>query len=85
MSTRSSFLKKIRAEVSPQSSIWRDALDVIRLNSDYEIVEIMTPMWLDSTPAKLDIRKKYGITILEINRDSEFIVNPSPDSIMKTR
>jgi len=48
-------------------------------------VEICTVRLLDKAPltgkslAEVELRKKYGITVLAIRRDSQLIFNPEPD------
>lgn len=64
----------------------RNVVDLITLSSNYEIIEIKSPKsWIGSTIAQLDVRKKYGLSILGINRgESEFIGNPTPNTDIKT-
>lgn len=63
----------------------KNVVDIFTLSSNYEIIEIITPKsWEGSTIAQLDIRKKYGLNILGINRgEEEFIGNPSPSTDIK--
>lgn len=58
--------------------VYGDAMDMLQLGSDYEVVEVEAPQkWLGKTLAQLDVRNKYGITILGIKRNGEFIGNPT--------
>lgn len=63
----------------------RNIIDMIQLSSDYEIVEVSIPEnWIGKTVAQLDIRKKYSVNILGINRGKEnFIGNITPDTSIK--
>ncbi len=61
-------------------------LDLIELDSDYSIAEIIAPQsWEGKTIAHLNIRKKYGITILLIKSKDGIHISPSPDDIIKEK
>ena len=56
-----------------------DILDRINLSSEYSIVELTANRKLiGKTIAQLDLRKKFGITVLAIKRNDEIIVSPLP-------
>jgi len=56
-----------------------DILDRINLSPDYSIVELTANRKLvGKTIAQLDLRKKFGITVLAIKRNDEIIVSPLP-------
>ena len=56
-----------------------DIIDKINLSSDHSIVELPASRKLvGKTIAQLDLRKRFGITVLAIKRDNEIIVSPLP-------
>ncbi len=59
-------------------------LEHIELSENYSIMEIMPPEgWLDKSIKNINIRAKYGISIMAIKVGDEIIVSPSPDYIIK--
>lgn len=63
---------------------FQNSVDLLKLNSNYEIVELIVPeKWVGKTIIQLDVRKKYNITILGINRSQKFIGNPDPSVDLK--
>jgi trk system potassium uptake protein TrkA len=68
-----------------KSLLTPNVLELIDLSDDYQLVEIILPMkWVGNTIIGVDVRKKYGISILAIHRGGQFIVSPSPDSTFET-
>lgn len=62
----------------------KNVVDIITLSSNYDIVEMKVPeSWQGKTIAQLDIRKHYGLNILGVNKDGEFVGNPSPSMDLK--
>lgn len=62
----------------------KNVVDTITLSSNYEIIEIKAPRkWYGSTIAQQDVRKNYGFSILGINRNGDFMGNPSPSTDIK--
>ncbi len=58
-------------------------IDYIELSAEYSIVELMaTKKVANRTIAELDIRAKYGCTILGIKREEEVNISPFPDEII---
>ena len=58
-------------------------IDYIELSAEYSIVELMaTPKVSNRTIAELDIRAKYGCTILGIKRGEEVNISPFPDEVI---
>jgi trk system potassium uptake protein len=58
-------------------------IDYIELSPEYSIVEIMaTNKVSNKSIAKLNIRAKYGCTILGIKRGEDVIVSPTPDQLI---
>ena len=61
-----------------------DILDRINLSSEYSIIELTANRKLiGKTIAQLDLRKKFGITVLAIKRNDEIIVSPLPIEDMR--
>ncbi len=68
-----------------KSLLTPNVLELIDLSDEYQLVEIILPMkWVGNTIIGVDVRKKYGISILAIHRGGQFIVSPSPDSTFET-
>ena len=55
-------------------------LNYIELSNEYNIEEIMIPTKMaEKSLRQLDIRAKYNISVIAINREGTIIVSPSPD------
>ena len=68
-----------------KSLLTPNVLEQIELSDDFQLVEIILPMkWVGDTIIGVDVRRKYGISILAIHRGGEFIVSPSPDLMFET-
>ncbi|SER85488.1 potassium channel family protein [Salipaludibacillus aurantiacus] len=84
-------LEKIGADrvIHPESDMGRriaqqlsdeNVIDFIELSLDYSIVELIAVQKLDGkTLIELDIRGRYGITVLAIKSGDEINVSPEPD------
>ncbi|OIJ21900.1 potassium transporter Trk [Anaerobacillus alkalidiazotrophicus] len=58
-------------------------IDYIELSPEYSIVELMaTEKVSQRTIAQLNIRAKFGCTILGLKRGDEVIVSPTPDQMV---
>ncbi len=58
-------------------------IDYIELSLDYSIVELKASKKISGkTLAELDIRAKYGCTILGIKRNGDLNISPSPDDLI---
>ncbi|MBU8906866.1 potassium channel family protein [Desertibacillus haloalkaliphilus] len=58
-------------------------IDYIELSEDYSIVEMVATTKVDQeTLADLDIRAKYGCTILGIKRGKDINISPLPDDLI---
>lgn len=63
-----------------------NVLDYLELSDKHSIVEIVANGWLaGNTIIDLDIRAKYGITIVAIKREDEIIVSPKASEIIQER
>lgn len=55
-------------------------VELMELDRDHQIVEINLPArWQDRTLAQINVRRSYGISVLAIHRQSEFVVSPGAD------
>lgn len=58
-------------------------LDYIELDENYSIFELSVPSeWIGKSILQLDIRKKYGISILAIRENGKLHMNIVPDTIL---
>ena len=68
-----------------KSLLTPNVLELIDLSDDYQLVEIILPMkWSGNTIIGVDVRRKYGISILAIHRNGQFVVSPMPDAVFET-
>lgn len=59
-------------------------LERFELDPDNSIVEVLVPDdFHDRTLAQLDLRKRYGLSVLAIGTGEKFITNPSPGQVLK--
>jgi len=62
-----------------RSLITNSVMDLMDLSGDYRIAEVKPPKtWSGKTIVGIDVRKKYGINVLAIVRDGNYIVSPPP-------
>ncbi len=68
-----------------KSLITPNVLEMMEFSGDYRLIEIILPAkWVGNSIIEVDVRRRYGISILAIQRDGQFIVSPSPDEIFQT-
>ena len=68
-----------------KSLVTPNVLEMMEFSGDYRLIEIILPSkWVGSSIIEIDVRRKYGISILAIQRDGQFIVSPSPDAVFET-
>ena len=68
-----------------KSLLTPNVLELMDLSDDYQLVEIILPIkWAGNTILGVDVRKKYGISILAIHRGGQFLVSPSPETVFET-
>jgi trk system potassium uptake protein len=68
-----------------KSLVTPNVLEMMEFSGDYRLIEIILPSkWVGSSIIEVDVRRKYGISILAIQRDGQFIVSPSPDAVFET-
>lgn len=60
-------------------------MDYIQLSPDYSIAEFMCPAtWIGRTLRDMNVRNKYKVTVLAIERGSDEIkIDPHPDSVLE--
>ena len=60
-------------------------LDYIEIDNDHAIFEVTVPKdWIGKTIVEIDIRKKYGISILGIKDGKKLNVNVTPSQILSS-
>ena len=60
---------------------WDNVMDFIDLDDNHAIFEVTVPDgWVGRTIGNIDIRKKYGISILAIKRDGKMSMIITPDT-----
>ena len=60
-------------------------LDYIKIDNDHAIFEVSVPKeWIGKTIGEIDIRKKYGISILGIKNEKKLNVNVTPSQILSS-
>ncbi len=69
--------EKDMGEKTAQNLISSNVLDYIKFDPDYSVVEIITPPDLSGKTLKeIDLRKKYRINVMAINRNENIILSP---------
>ena len=59
--------------------------EAIELPQNYGITEHAVPSaWFGRSIRQLDIRAHYGVTVLGIHREGDFLLNPSPDLVLQS-
>lgn len=59
-------------------------LDYIELSPDYSIAEVVSPVeWHKKTLRELNIRARYGISVMAIKRNNDIDISPSADNIIE--
>lgn len=62
----------------------KNVLDYIQISQKLSIAEIKTfPSWVNQSIEGLEIRNKFNVTVLAIERDGDVQVNPASDTILK--
>ena len=56
----------------------------MELTQGYVLAEIaLPPDWGGKSLLELDIRKKYGVSVLIVKRENDVIINPAGSTIIK--
>lgn len=62
----------------------RNIIDQINLSPDYSLIEMAVPeKFLGKTLQEADLRKKYGVTVLAIRRNGDFIISPGARQMLE--
>lgn len=62
-----------------KSLVSPNVLELVNMADDYQLIEIYTPAkWVNQSIEEVEVRRKYGVTILALYREKELI--PSPDA-----
>ena len=74
------FPERDMGERVARSMLTSGVVDLMQLGDDFQIIEIRTPVkWAGNTLVGLNIRRKYGISILAVHRGGSYLVSPSAD------
>lgn len=58
--------------------------DAFELSEKYSISDIEVPeSWINKSIRELDVRHEFGVTVLGIRRNEDFIINPNTTSIFQ--
>lgn len=58
-------------------------LDYIRLDDDHAIYEVSVPDdWIGKTIGQIDIRRKYGITIMAVKEKGRIMLSVTPETLL---
>ena len=58
-------------------------MDYIQLSQEYSVVEIMVlPEWTNQTISELNMRVKYGLNIIAIERNKKITITPGADFVL---
>ena len=61
-----------------------NVLDLMNLSDDYQIVEIRVPSkWAGNSIIDVNVRRRYGLNILAIHRQGQFLAAPPPDMLFE--
>ena len=64
-----------------KSLVSPNVLELMELAGDYTVVETALPAgWAGKTLQEIDVRRRFGVSVLAIHRAREFIVSPMGDS-----
>mgnify|MGYP002732344451 CR=1 FL=1 len=68
-----------------KSLIAPNVLEMMELSDDHQLAEVVVPAkWVGQSIAGVDVRRRYGVSILAIRRAGQFIVSPEPDTAFAT-
>ena len=63
-----------------KSLLTPNVLELIDLSDDYQLLETILPAkWAGDTIIGIDVRRRFGISILAIHRGKQFFVSPEAD------
>ncbi len=74
------FPERDMGERVAKSIVTPSVLDLMQLGDDFQIAEAVLPeKWAGNTLIGLNVRRKYGVSILAVHRNGNYMVSPSPD------
>lgn len=74
------FPERDMGERVARSIVAPGVLDLMQLDNDFQIVEIRMPeKWAGNSLIGLNVRRRYGISILAVHRNGSYMVSPSAD------
>lgn len=74
------FPERDMGERVARSIVAPGVLDLMQLSDDFQIVEIRLPeKWAGNTLIGLNVRRRYGVSILSVHRNGSYMVSPSAD------
>lgn len=60
-------------------------LELIELSGDYQIAEVIVPeKWCGRTLMDVNVRRRFGLSIIGIRREGEFLASPGADTVFQT-
>lgn len=63
-----------------RSIVAPSVLELMELDGDHQLAEVLLPAsWNGETPRSVDVRRKYGVSILSVHRGGRYLVAPAPD------
>ncbi|MEG0742640.1 MAG: TrkA family potassium uptake protein, partial [Clostridia bacterium] len=67
-----------------RSILTPNVLELMDLSDDYQILEIRLPeRWIGYSILAVNVRRKFGISILAIHRSDDFLMSPAPDMLFE--
>ena len=68
-----------------RSLVTPDIVDLVDLSDDYEIAEVLVPNgWCGHTLLEVNVRQKYGVSLIAIRREKELIASPGSDTVIRS-
>ena len=59
-------------------------MDYLKLDDDHAIYEVTVPSeWIGKTIGQIDIRKRFGITIMAVKKNGRMILSVTPETLLK--
>ena len=66
-----------------RSLVSSSMLDIMELSDAYKIAELITPAgWSGKTLEQLQVRRKYGISVIAVRRGQNLIASPGADTLL---
>ncbi|MBR4081310.1 MAG: TrkA family potassium uptake protein [Clostridia bacterium] len=67
-----------------RSMATQNFLDMMELNDEYQMVEVVAPQaWQGKTLLQVNVRRLYGVSIIAIRRDGQFIASPGAEEVFR--